>query len=346
MRSDRLYHLDFIRVIATFMIILFHYNVWTERIVSPAVLLVHNYSFLGAVGVSLFIILSGAALFHSTRKSFDVRTFYKGRFLALFPMFYLVYSCFMILALVFQQYDLTVPRSPFAFLLTVAGLDGLLSTVIPTYYLTGEWFLGCIVILYLIFPGVRFLFHLNQSAALLLAVLLFLLLEIFYAFPFPLQRLPLFRLAEFVFGMYILSHLPNKGILFDCMIVGVLLASLLALNVAAKPVAHSIGMNVCGMLAFIVISHLSKLFAGEFIAPIVSFFRRYSYPAFLVHHIILKQLLIFTSPLIHSTLINLLFFFLLVIIVYLVAYIFDAILRQLFRFVQFLNIQRNRQVAS
>lgn len=345
MRSNRLYNLDFIRVIATLTIILFHYNVWTERIVSPAVLLVRNYSFLGAVGVSLFIVLSGAALFHSTRNSFDIRAFYKGRFLALFPMFYLVYGCFMVLALVFQQYDLSVHRSPFVVLLTVAGLDGLLSTVVPTYYITGEWFLGCIVILYLIFPGVRWLFHFNKNLALLLAVLLFLLLENYYAFPFPLQRLPLFRLAEFVFGMYFMSHLA-KGIRFDCMIVGVLLASLLALNVFAEPVAHSIGMNVYGMLAFVVISHLSKLFAGESIAPIVTFLSRYSYPAFLVHHVILKQMLIFTGPLIHSVSINLLFFSLLVIIVYLVAFIFDAILKQLFQFVHFLYVQRNRLLAS
>jgi peptidoglycan/LPS O-acetylase OafA/YrhL len=52
MPSNRLYGLDVIRVIGILLIILFHYNAWSERIISSSVLLVENYTVLGAIGVS------------------------------------------------------------------------------------------------------------------------------------------------------------------------------------------------------------------------------------------------------------------------------------------------------
>jgi peptidoglycan/LPS O-acetylase OafA/YrhL len=289
MSSDRLYGLDVIRVIGILLIILFHYNAWSERIISSSVLLVKNYTFLGAIGVSLFIILSGASLFYSTKTDFDVITFYKKRFFAIFPMFYLVYSSCIILALLFHQYDLTVARNPLSFLLTIVGLDGLFSPVIPNYYLIGEWFLGCIVILYLMFPGIRYIFNINSHLAVIIGIIIFFLLQEFYHYSLPLQTVPLFRMAEFVFGMYYMYY-SNQGIRFHSVIIAIILIFTIFLTCFDDVFSGQMQMNIYNLVTFIILFNISKCISGETLKKIISFLSRYSYPAFLVHHIILKQI--------------------------------------------------------
>lgn len=342
MQQKRLYHLDFIRVTAIIAIILFHYNIWSERIVSPSVLLVKNYTFLGAIGVSLFLVLSGASIFHSTKNNFNAWQFYKKRFLALFPMFYLIYACFMFLALVFHQYDLTVEKNPFAFLLTIVGLDGLLSTVLPTYYLIGEWFLGCIVVLYLLFPAIRYGFYLQKETVLIISFAIFLLLQQYYTFSFPLQRLPLFRMAEFIFGMYYMAYSTQK-ILYDLRLAAFILSVFIILYFFDRAMLGSIEMNFYGVLTFILLANISQYCTGEPFRRIVAFLSRYSYPAFLVHHILLKQILIFSKHLITSATVNLFAFFLLIVIVFIVSYVFDGILRYLMQFFPKVLAQKTNQ---
>jgi len=328
MPNARLRYLDFIRVVANLLIILFHYNVWTERLVSTDFLLVRKYTWLGEIGVSLFLILSGASLTQSTKGDFDALTFYRKRIRAIFPMFYLVYACFMILALVVHQYQFSAERSPFAFALTIIGLDGLLSTVIPTYYLVGEWFLGCLIVLYLFYPALRYCFARNSVLTLALCCAVVLLLQNHYTFNFPLQRLPLFRIAEFVFGMFFLtrftSHRPVDHLLIALAAIVLITASSLDF-----PSLGAFTMNMSGMAAFVCLAYAARFAPWKPIEPVISFLSRYAYPAFLVHHIILKQTLIVSGRLIHSVTANLFVFVLVVIVVYLTAYAFDKTLAHL-----------------
>ncbi|MBB5347723.1 acyltransferase [Desulfoprunum benzoelyticum] len=328
MPKERLYYLDFIRVFATLLIILFHYNVWTERLVSADFLLVRNYTFLGEIGVSLFLILSGASLAQSTKGDFDVPTFYSKRIRAIFPMFYLVYATFMGLALVLHQYQFSAERSPFAFALTLIGLDGLLSTVVPTYYLVGEWFLGCIIVLYLIYPAIRHCFVKNDILTLTLCAAVVLLLQHHYTLTFPLQRLPLFRLAEFVFGMFFLTRFSDNRPVGHLLIA---LAAMILLSASTFDFQSlgSITMNIYGMVVFVGIAYAVRFAPWKPLRPAISFLSRYAYPAFLVHHIILKQTLIAGGRLIHSVAANLFVFVLVVIVVYLAAYAFAMALAHL-----------------
>jgi len=325
MAKDRLHYLDFIRVVANLAIILFHYSVWTERLVAADFLLVRDYTWLGEIGVSLFLILSGASLSQSTKGDFDTPAFYRKRIRAIFPMFYLVYACFMGLALVLHQYQFSAERSPFAFALTLIGLDGLLSTVIPTYYLVGEWFLGCIIVLYLLYPAIRYCFTRNDILTLALCCAAVLLLQNFYTSTFPLQRLPLFRIAEFVFGMFFLtrftSNRPADHLLIGLAAIVLVFASTLDLQSIG-----TVTMNMYGMVVFVCIAYAARYVPWKPLEPAITFLSRYAYPAFLVHHIILKQTLIVGGRLIHSAAANLFVFVLVVIVVYLTAYAFDRAL--------------------
>jgi peptidoglycan/LPS O-acetylase OafA/YrhL len=331
MASARLFNLDCIRVIANLLIILFHYNVWTERLLGEDLLLVRDYPVLGAIGVSLFLILSGASLSLSTREQFRTLDFYRKRWLTIFPMFYLVYACCMVLALLSGQYQFSPDRNPFAFVLTIFALDGLSASLVPTYYLIGEWFLGCIVIIYLLFPLIHRCFSRSQLLTLLFSFAIVILLQAYYTLPLPLQYLPLFRLAEFVCGMYILSQFSANqpsGRIRVCALA-LLLVSLLFVD---SPTVSVVRMNVCGILAFICLFLAMARPRSERIVKSVAILSRLSYPAFLVHHIILKQVIIFTHDMIESRLANLFVFVLVLIVVYLTASLFDTILSWLIQF--------------
>lgn len=333
MASARLFNLDCIRVIANLLIILFHYNVWTHRLLADDLLLVGNYPVIGAVGVSLFLILSGASLSLGNGGQFRALDLYRKRWLAIFPMFYLVYACCMILALAAGQYQFSPDRNPLSFVLTIFALDGLLASLLPTYYLVGEWFLGCIVIIYLLFPLIRRSFACNQPLTLLIAFACVFLLQAHYTLALPLQYLPLYRLAEFVCGMYILSQLagdrPSGRVR-----VWTLAMALVALLFAGGENVSAFRMNICGILVFISLAFAMARPGSQRLARVVAMLSRLSYPAFLLHHVILKQVILFTRDIIQSRMANLFVFVLLLIVVYLTAALFDTTLRRLFKFAQ------------
>jgi peptidoglycan/LPS O-acetylase OafA/YrhL len=201
----RVYYLDFIRGISVCLIIIFHFNVHTlELSVSDNPVFwkktVIDHSLLGVLGISLFIILSGASLMLSTKESFKMRTFFRNRFLSIYPLFWVTYAtAFSILC--FVHHKLPAKAPPLSFFLTIIGLDGFLLYTIPNFYLLGEWFLGFIIIMYIIFPLLRYIFTKYAMFTIILCVFITLLVGKFTQLKMDIMRFPLFRLTEFVFGM-------------------------------------------------------------------------------------------------------------------------------------------------
>lgn len=78
--------------------------------------------------------------------------FIKIRWRSIYPSYYVAYfPVFLILLLLKPGYF--KKAKPLSFLLTLIGFDGYTSKAIDNYYtLVGDWFLGIIIILYLIFP--------------------------------------------------------------------------------------------------------------------------------------------------------------------------------------------------
>ena len=100
MKREHLFSLDFVRVLAAVMIVIFHYNAVTlmiPEVNKPILLFVHyaNGS-MGHIGVSLFFILAGASLMYSSMEKLDLKQYFKKRFLAIFPIYWTVYSAFFV----------------------------------------------------------------------------------------------------------------------------------------------------------------------------------------------------------------------------------------------------------
>lgn len=153
--NSRIFSIDLLRVVSLFMIILFHFNVemitkrgWGDMIGWHG----NSYIDLGQIGVGLFMIISGYSL--STKSnSCGIFSFYKKRLLRIFPQFYVCYAACLV-ALIVSNGSVAFSAPPVNFLLTLIGFDGYLHYQLNTFYVTGEWFLGAIVSLYIAFPAI------------------------------------------------------------------------------------------------------------------------------------------------------------------------------------------------
>lgn len=202
--KKRLVSFDFIRVIAMLLIMIFHWNVTMDElgINAPYILMGPgvNGNVLANIGVSLFFILSGASLMYSCRDGLERKRFYRKRFLSIYPQYWLTYIVVFVDFYVVHGEAMTETKK--FLIMSAAGMDGFLYYKYPCYYLIGEWFVGCIVILYVLYPLLHWCVNRWPAAAAVVAAAGFVLLERFYPFAMESPRFPLMRAPEMLFGMY------------------------------------------------------------------------------------------------------------------------------------------------
>ncbi len=209
--SSRFFSIDLIRVVALLCIIGTHFNVFLTGVSptsKPLFWCDLSYSLLNSLngaGVSAFFIVSGAGLMLSKRDTFAVGTFIRRRFLALYPLYWLTYLFVGLFVVKGYSFELRTPL-----ILSVFAVDGLLSRTLPTYYLIGEWYMGCLIVLYCLFPFVRKLFLIDRLFPLLAAALCVTGTVVLYHFSMPIEWFPLSRVLEFVFGFYFITLLNRE----------------------------------------------------------------------------------------------------------------------------------------
>ena len=292
MKKERLFYLDFIRAIAVIIILLTHYNArFTEWYMLPAmpekaILGLYPFNlYIGDLGVSLFFIISGAALMYVYQKKCSIKEFYTKRFLSIYPMFWIAYFV-AFLYLFCQLKHIVNPDVPkINILLTIFGMDGYLSGVFPNFYILGEWFLGCIILLYLIFPLLRKLLTTYPKTFCIGIVLLYIPFTFYNIVPmFPSSKILFVRFPEFVFGMLFVLYIKRSRIWMAA--AGILI---LILNTIFKPeLPVSFQTTYIGISVFLILVLISYLADTAILQSICKSISKYSYAIFLTHHIILS----------------------------------------------------------
>lgn len=298
MKAKRIFGFDFIRAIATITIVILHYNaeLFIFRCPERSDLMIFGTQFsniyLGAWGVSLFFILSGASLMHVYGNSkFKLFTFYKKRFFSIYPMFWIAYA-FGFLLLFWENGNIpfiNVPKSHF--LLTIIGFDGNLSPVMSTFYILGEWFLGCIIAMYVVFPILLWLIKKHPIILAFLLIGVFCCMEFVYNGKLYRNYIFLTRLPEFCFGMYFVKYMKffNK----KSFVLTLFCVAIVAVNwiIAPKIIPSDIQVFYVGVASFIALMYVSKFFEkSNLIKSLSGFFSKYSYAIFLVHHVVILQI--------------------------------------------------------
>ena len=229
--------LDVVRLAALLPVLCYHYCIEAARLgfAVPTALIGRGMADWVEIGLAWFFLLSGAALCLQWQGRFDARRYFVGRTAATYPAFWLGFAALFVYGEVLHGNNADIPRWRVVF--SVLGLDGYLAPVTVTFYKIGEWFLGVILILYLVFPLLLWCMEtplrrraLGVLMAVLavvwplvcpllwvdavprLVVLLVLAAVLFWAVYAAGQRLPrrfcpaLRRLAGWCYGVYLVHH--------------------------------------------------------------------------------------------------------------------------------------------
>ena len=147
--------LDFARAFAAIGIVVFHFYCHSS---SAHKLFLNNAN--GAWGTAinyLFFALSGYLL-HSKygKQEISLTGFYYKRWKATMPAYIAVFlfAYFLNVCESGKLFYWEIPRG--RLLLSFIGMDGYVAWVRPTYFITGEWFLGAILVAYCAYPLLRF----------------------------------------------------------------------------------------------------------------------------------------------------------------------------------------------
>jgi peptidoglycan/LPS O-acetylase OafA/YrhL len=327
MNQHRDFSLDFVRGISVLLIIFYHYNCAIVSTISNDLTLFKYYGYSGTLGVSMFFILSGASLALSTQSNYSLASFYKKRFFAIFPIFWAAYILIVMSNAIIFQSNPFVGRNPLTFLLTILGIDGFLWYKIPNYYLIGEWFLGCIIILYILFPIIKIIFNKNKYLLLFLSFIFCTFLDKFYALDMLLLRFPLFRIFEFIFGMYFVTFLKRNSHRRDYILLLISTLGILLFFWFESYCNLFVSNAILGILFFVFLSISLKLHENYIPKKAISFLSKYSYVAFLLHHVMIEKILIYSRNHFLITNYNFIIFLATLILVYSISFAFYSSLK-------------------
>ena len=197
--------LDVVRLAALLPVLCYHYCIEAARFgfAVPTAFIGRGMADWVELGLAWFFLLSGAALCLQWQGRFALRRYLAGRAAATYPAFWLGFGALFLYGEVLHGNNAEIPRWRVVF--SLFGVDGYLSPVTVTFYKIGEWFLGVILILYLVCPLLLWCMESAARRRVLAAVL-------FWVVYLAGQRLPaalcpaLRRLAGWCYGVYLVHH--------------------------------------------------------------------------------------------------------------------------------------------
>lgn len=292
MKKERLFYLDFVRPIAAVSIVITHFNARFLLLNLPTpekavITTTVSNIYIGNWGVSLFFIISGAALMYVYEEKCDLKTFYKKRFFSIYPMFWIAYF-FAFCYLFYVNKAIPGGGAPKKnFILSIIGFDGLMAENVQTFYILGEWFLGAIILMYVFFPILRKGLIKKPILTWIIVLVIYIWFLYGYNYNFNVAKIIFTRFPEIMFGMsftYRKAKVNWK--------VAVAAFVLLVINGIVKPGVHeSLQTTYVGVLSFMVLVYISYFVRHKLWHEICNIISKYSYAIFLVHHQIIAKMM-------------------------------------------------------
>lgn len=288
-KRPRLFYLDLVRTLALVCILIIHFNATvTGYFTLPHKLFTSTLPggiYLGDFGSSLFFIVSGAALAYTAKDPFSTKAFYKRRAHAVYPMFWLAWCLCFSIRFVTQPGYYSAAKTP-TLILTVLGLDNFAVAagwVHTDFACVGEWFLGSILFLYLLFPllyaGIRKKKWITWAVTLVLALALH--------FSGLDAQLIGVHLLEFLFGITAVgAKRPRLPVVAGAALVWPVLWAVSKVTVLDAKLLCA----VVSAAVFVVLSAWPKAASPDWLQRTCALAGKYSYAVFLVHHFIILQL--------------------------------------------------------
>ena len=200
---QRLPGIIFTRVLATIGIIFFHFFYHSNC--STKLLFETESSYFGNLWVTCFFAISGAVLYYNYPNNFSLKTFYFKTWKSIFPIFYLSWL-FWFIEIAISHKTLFWAGNPLKLILSFFGIDGYFYYIIPNYHLVGEWFLGAIIFLYILYP--LLCRCINKNILIIPIIVLFVYIDAYITKFFIIHDIlrPFIYIGLFYFGMITLKY--------------------------------------------------------------------------------------------------------------------------------------------
>ena len=301
--------MNLLRVLSMFTIVFYHmlitlYIYGIRQLESISFFFENKNMHIAKIGVCLFFMLSGCGLMlgaKDSNKHFSIKDFYIKRFKKILIPFYIVYVCYFIFLLCIGEMSISNPFGekkllPVSFIFTLLGMDAYLENFgVPTCSLgIGEWFLGCLILIYLLYPLLRLAMQKNKYSTIIAATAYYVLINMFY------QDIPIFngvnmymnmaiKIYDFILGMFlamVIDDIPKIALF-----ISIPLNLIFVLCPFTLPGIDSFQIPIQCLTIFIICSFLEKaLDRANGFMKVVSLLAAYSYEYFLVHHIVIVHM--------------------------------------------------------
>ena len=290
--EKRIQELDVLRVLAMFFVITYHFGCEYAAAGLPFFNLFHttpNYDF-GNIAVTLFIALSGGLLYKKYGDiGGEIKTFFLKRAKAIYPPFWIL-SLYIPLSMIrhlMTDGNAFFLGNPFSLLLTVVGFDGYLKLFgVDTYAFCGDWFVGAIVMLYLLYP----LFAKCYRKAPLITLVT---LTVLYASQFLLfhknddlfSALPITLAFKFCMGFALIESLDRLRDRRVAIAAGAVFLALTVVNIPGRINIDCLG-TIAAFALFAVVFYVAPfLLRHNMVKNTVQKLAALSYCVFLVQHV-------------------------------------------------------------
>lgn len=289
-QKKRLSGITFARAFCAIGIIIFHFFCHSNS--------THNFLYYindcswGDILVTVFFAISGTVLYYNYEKNIPIASFYYKRWKTIYIPFYVCYLIFFI-ERIFVSKTIFWGGNPIRLVLSIIGLDGYMTYRLSTYYLVGEWFLGAVILIYLLFP---FILNIVNKWPLIMPLILIAGYAIQYFTDFYV--IPDFRnlitcLGSFYFGIICIKY--RTIVFYKCW--SVLLAFLLFAIILLIGFNTTIKAQILGMLFFVLLVACGEyLLKNRMLNGVVGFVSGISFYVFLLQHQIILHVLDVYNP--------------------------------------------------
>ena len=250
---------------------------------------------IAIIGVSLFFMLSGAGLMLSSMRKWDIKDFYLRRFTKLLIPFYVVELFTLIASLAIKREWLSyfpfMSKSKVIF--NLLGMDGYFEQFFPTFSLhVGEWFLGALIMLYVLFPVFRLCMEKNRYVTILVATVYYVVVNYGNFFSTAPWTNVFVKAYDFILGMFLILEIPKllekkkvsnlvNIVALLIIIVGIILKPAISMPTAIVNLMYAVVIFIYFFTADNV--RLKDTLPDVLVEKICGV----SYEVFLVHHIII-----------------------------------------------------------
>lgn len=272
------------------------------------------------IACGLFILISGATItFSNSNRDVKPIEFYKKRLTRVLIPFYIAYIIYFVIKVVsLKNIHIYGGVPKWRFIWTIFGIDEYLNaSCIKTFSLgVGEWFLGCIILCYLIYPFLYKAYKKNKILTFILMTAYYIVININYNklnFAIPSHMNFLCQVYNFYLGMVIVdaSNIVGSDTIRNCrdeacehtQCMGKLSAPVWLLIITLpiiiffyfyKPILN-IPDNFKTTLVVVPIIISFYIFENAiannyFLKKVIPLFNIISYEFFLVHHFVIYQI--------------------------------------------------------